>query len=505
VFGGFNASNAFDNDNGTFWAAGTSTTTWIKYDMGIGTTRDIVEVTWRSRGDGFTEQSPSDFAVQYSTDDVFWTDAWRVHHTPFTSTGETRTFTKPGAFAPTRYWAFRMGRGDGVAFLAMAGTEMEMAESNDGLDITNTRGSERAFSTFGGAPASNLFDDNTGTLFSSAGSADVPDAVFVAVEWATTKTIEQVKWRARSDSSNWVQSPTRFWVEWSPDNINYIERWSGTSPATWTSGETRTFQRLAGVVATSVARLDRMRLLSSGSATVPSVGSAVVRLNRLTAIATAKRRLPGTVITAVNLIAAVRRLIQDTLAPQRFTDVTLLSYMNWVINLLSSYRPDLFSTIATIGPQADSVAQTLPSDAIRLVEVFSTSTGSAVTEVNRETMDQMYPQWVAETPAVPVNFMRHPRNPRGYFLYPPPATGATLAVEYIRALPFYGIADDIPLSQDMFSVIVTGMVFLAEIADAEPSSFDRAKAALGQFMQDVGSSMNTRVIADMEDAAVKTK
>jgi len=499
--GGLEADKAFDGNTSTLWAASTAEGTWIKYDMGSGVTRDIVEITWRARSDGFVEQNPSDLTVQYSSDDTFWTDAWRVHHTAFTATGETRTFTKPGAFAPTRYWAVRMGYGTGNQ--AIGGAELEMAETNGGADITGTRTSERALSVFSGTPVANLFDDNNSTIFSSGGSADTPDSMYVAVDFGVVKTIEEFSWTARP-SPNEGQSPTRWWVEWSPDNINFLERWSGTSPATWSSGEKRTFQRLAGAVASVTGRLRRVRAVAAASASIPNTASLVGRLNRITTSIVAKKRLPGTVITAQNLVDATRRLTQDTLAPQRFTDAALLNYMNMVLTLLCNYRPDLFSEIKTIGPTAGSPVQTLPTDAVRLVEVFSTGAGTAVTEVNRETLDQMHPQWVSETPGVPVNFMRHPRNPRSYFLYPPPVDGTTLVIEYIRALPTYDILSDIPVSQEMFSVIIAGMVFFAEVADAEPSSFDRAKAALGQFMQDAGMSMTTRVLADMEDAAVQT-
>ena len=243
VFGsGFEADKAFDGNNSTLWATATLSGTWIKYDFGSGNDKDIVEITWRARGDGFVDQNPSDFAVQYSFDDSVWTDAWRVHHTPFTTLGEVRTFTKPTGLGACQHWAIRIGRGTGN--LAMGGVEMDLAESFGGSDITGARSSERAYSTFSGFPASNLFDNNTGTEYSSSGTADIDDFVYIGLSWAAARTIEEVKWRARASVER-EQSPTRGWVERSSDNINFLPYWTFTSPPTWTANEQRTFQRSA--------------------------------------------------------------------------------------------------------------------------------------------------------------------------------------------------------------------------------------------------------------------
>jgi hypothetical protein len=241
--GGFEADKAFDGNNSTIWATATLAGTWIKYDFGSGNEKDIVEVTWRSRSDGFVDQNPSDFAIEYSTDDSVWNDAWRVHHTPFTSTGETRTFTKPTGIGACQHWAIRIGRGTGTQ--AMGGSEMDLAESNGGSDITGSRTAERSFSNFGGFPASNLFDNSTATEYSSANGNDPQDAGFIALTWAAARTIEEVKWRARA-SGEATQSPTRGWVERSSDNINFVTYWTFTTGATWTALEQRTFQRVSG-------------------------------------------------------------------------------------------------------------------------------------------------------------------------------------------------------------------------------------------------------------------
>jgi hypothetical protein len=240
------ASNAFDGNDNTIWASAGVSGTWIEYDFGSGNDKDIVEITWRGRNDCCENQNPSDFAIQYSTDDIVWTDAWRVHGTPYTTPGEVRTFTKPTGLGSCQYWAVRMGRGTGT--VAMGGAEMDLAESNGGSDITGSRTGDRAYTTYPGYPPSNLFDNDIDSIWSSGGTgADIEDFVYVAVEWSSPKLIEEVKWRARPAQEE-GQSPTRGWVERSPDNINFVTYWTFTTPGTWTASQLRTFQRVPDTV-----------------------------------------------------------------------------------------------------------------------------------------------------------------------------------------------------------------------------------------------------------------
>ena len=243
--GSFPAANAFDGNNTTLWA-GTSSANWVKYDFGASVTKDIVEVAWRARSDGFLDQNPTDMIIQYSPDDINWIDLWRIHHTPFTVLGEQRVFTLPSSLGACRYWAIRLGRGTGQ--LAIGGVELDLAESNGGADISGTRTSERAFSTFSGFPASNLFDGNNTTLYSSNGSGDIEDAVFIGIDFGSNRLIQEIKWRAR-DGGNEVQSPARGWIERSADNINFLLYWAFTSSSAWSAGELRTFRKPTAVSA----------------------------------------------------------------------------------------------------------------------------------------------------------------------------------------------------------------------------------------------------------------
>jgi hypothetical protein len=93
AFGGFPASNAFDNSASSFWTNVTGsalTTGYIGADFGA-TPRDIVEFSYTVRPDGFRED-PKALYLEYSDDNVTWTILFDTGALPAWTAGETRTF-----------------------------------------------------------------------------------------------------------------------------------------------------------------------------------------------------------------------------------------------------------------------------------------------------------------------------------------------------------------------------------------------------------------------------
>lgn len=208
-------------------------------------------------------------------------------------------------------------------------------------------------------------------------------------------------------------------------------------------------------------------------------------------------------MTPADVITQVRALVSDATTPFRYSDATLLGFVNQTLKKMSILRPDLFIQTAEVETIADSVTQTLPGDAVRLVEVFGVVGGHAVTEADREMMDKAYPQWRSTASGTPVNFMRHPRNESTYFLYPRPAEGVRMLVEYARIPQDYGLADTITAPLDSyFPVIVDGAVYLTEAVDDEHVSSGRAKAFMDSFTQALGVSLDARKVTDSDSAGM---
>lgn len=210
-------------------------------------------------------------------------------------------------------------------------------------------------------------------------------------------------------------------------------------------------------------------------------------------------------MTPTTVIAQVRQLVQDTRTPYRYSDTMLLGFVNQALKRIVPFRPDIFTTIEPVTVTAGSVLQSLPASAVRLVEVFQVVGGGAVTEVNRETLDQMYPAWVSEDAGQPVNFMRHPRNPTKFFLYPRPASGTQLLIEYVETPYDHGMGETITVvPESFFTAIIDCVVFLAESIDNEHVNSGRAKLFYDAFTEALGTSLSSRVLADAEGAAVSS-
>jgi len=205
------------------------------------------------------------------------------------------------------------------------------------------------------------------------------------------------------------------------------------------------------------------------------------------------------------VITEVRRLIQDENAPVRYSDATLLGFVNQTLKRMAMLRPDLFTTVADIPTVSGQVYQAIPAAGSRLVEIFGVSGGNAIEEVNRDEFDRAYPAWQSDTAGVPTKYMRHTRNPKGFFLYPRPQAGVQLLAEYVVSPPDYTLLQAIITPADeYFSTIVDGTVFLAESVDNEHVSSGRAKLFYDSFVQSLGVSGQAREITDTERGGIGT-
>ena len=208
-------------------------------------------------------------------------------------------------------------------------------------------------------------------------------------------------------------------------------------------------------------------------------------------------------MTPQDVITEVRRMVNDTRVPYRYSDTILLGFVNQTLLRMSVLRPDIFSVMDEFTTTPDTVLQDCPADSVRLVEIFGVVGGDALMEVSRDTMDQSYPAWRIEAAGIPVNFMRHVRNANKYFLYPAPIAGITLSAEYIQTPPTYAIGATITAPSDSyFPIIVDGTIFLTESIDDEHVSSGRAKLFLDSFVQALGVGLQSRAVTDLESAGL---
>lgn len=204
-----------------------------------------------------------------------------------------------------------------------------------------------------------------------------------------------------------------------------------------------------------------------------------------------------------DVITEVRRMIQDENTPQRYSDAVLLSFSNQALRRIAVLRPDLFAKIATMTCTENEAIQSAPTDSLRIMEVFSVSGGNGCIEVNRESLDQSYPQWMNDTASAAVNWMRHTRNANKFFIYPKAPAGQVLDIEYSQSPPTYDGTTTVDLISDAyFPVVVDATIFLAESVDNEHVNSKRADIFYKSFTQSLAVNAQSKVATDMEDAGL---
>ena len=226
-------------------------------------------------------------------------------------------------------------------------------------------------------------------------------------------------------------------------------------------------------------------------------------------------------MTPNDIITVVKRLIQDNQllrTPTEYIDGSLLDFVNQTINQAAILRPDLFSHTTDIATTADTVVQSLPSDGIRLLDIFYVKGGNSVTETDRETMERSYPGWASDPSGVPVNFMRNVKNATQYFLYPAPAAGVVLVGEYAKSPPAYTADQTIEMLPDVYSpALVAGTIAHVLSVDAQGNEIASsatvggtyatrpatAEAYLERFAQLMGASLQNRTVTDTKQAGIE--
>lgn len=200
-----------------------------------------------------------------------------------------------------------------------------------------------------------------------------------------------------------------------------------------------------------------------------------------------------------DVITEVRRIIQDTNTPYRYSDDVLLGFANQALKRIAVLRPDLFAYIGDITCTDGEVVQSAPVDSIRLIEIYRVKNGAGIIETNREALDQAYPTWMNDAAGPTINFMRHVRNPNKFFIYPKAPANQVLVGEYAKTPPDYdGTTTVTELPNAYEPVVIDATVFIAESVDNEHVNSNRAQLFQQSFTQALGVAAQSRSITDPE-------
>lgn len=203
--------------------------------------------------------------------------------------------------------------------------------------------------------------------------------------------------------------------------------------------------------------------------------------------------------TVADVILEVRDLVSDSFAPYRYSDDFLVRKVNQAVRRACVIRPDLFTTHTSITLVVGAL-QAAPVDSMRLMDV-TTIGGIAAKEVNQDTLDLMFPSWPTDATATSTasNWMRYPRDPNRFYVYPAPVSANMSAtVVYAKSPATMTLGSVVPLPDAFMPCVIDGAGWLVESIDAEYSESSRAKAFETSFREALSAGVSGRPLTDTE-------
>lgn len=204
--------------------------------------------------------------------------------------------------------------------------------------------------------------------------------------------------------------------------------------------------------------------------------------------------------TVADVILDARDMVQDADTPYRYSEAFMVRKVNQVIRRAVILRPDLFTEVATISCATGSM-QSCPADSVRVMDVLSSASGYAPKEVNQEVLDMMSPLWEANPGGDTINWMRYPRDPNRFYVYPSATSGLALTILYAKCPATLISGSVIPMQDVYMPAVIDGLCWLLESIDAEHVESGRAKMFQDSFYTGLSSGLQSRRISDTDTAA----
>jgi hypothetical protein len=201
--------------------------------------------------------------------------------------------------------------------------------------------------------------------------------------------------------------------------------------------------------------------------------------------------------TVADIVTEARELLLDTLAPFRYSDDFIVRKVNQAVRRMSIVRPDLFATHASLSCVL-GILQSAPADSIRLMDVVTNDDGTALKEINQDTLDLMIPTWPSQGTSALINWMRYPRDPNRFYVYPAAAGTETLTIVYARSPATMTINSVVPLPDAYQPSVIDGTCWLMEAIDAEHVESGRAKMFKDAFEGALTAGLTVRQLTDAD-------
>ncbi len=159
-------------------------------------------------------------------------------------------------------------------------------------------------------------------------------------------------------------------------------------------------------------------------------------------------------VTVDSILKRVNTLLNDR-TWVRWPKQELLDYYNDAAKAIVLMRPDAHTKNVQFNCAAGT-KQSLPADALRLIEVLRNADGKVIRFVPRRALDDSYPDWHAGKDGTSVAaYTYDDRDPKNFYLYPGPAAAVKVDVIYSVA----------PQSKVLTDVENVGTPALADLDD----------------------------------------
>lgn len=193
-------------------------------------------------------------------------------------------------------------------------------------------------------------------------------------------------------------------------------------------------------------------------------------------------------VTVNSLIEKASRIIQDQ-SNIRWPQAEWLADLNDAQREVVLYKPQASVKNVSVPLTAGQTKQTLPGDAIQLIEVVrnmgsnGTTPGSAIRITSREVLDAQVPEWhSAENAGGTIkHYTFDPRDPKTYYVYPKaPATAWNVDVVYSAAPTDCVLGGTIQIDDIYANALLNLMLYRAYSKDAEYAQNAQLAAAYYQ-------------------------
>ena len=140
-------------------------------------------------------------------------------------------------------------------------------------------------------------------------------------------------------------------------------------------------------------------------------------------------------VKAVDLINRAEEILQDN-TNVRWSQQTLLNYLNDGQREVVLFRPDANPVNASFTLAANAAKQTLPSAALRLLSIYKNAspTTTPITNIERRVLDDHIEDWYGTTGTNVEHNVYDPMDPKIFYVYPhTTSSSATISIVYSSA------------------------------------------------------------------------